>query len=424
VNADFFSLSTLFSTAKWVVFCAVVLLLPPVLLGIIRKTKAGMQGRVGASILQPIYDLSKLLRKGETISVVASWIFRSTAAINFAIVLLIAFLTPWISFKPALLITSARYGGDIGGAPGAGSSADVGSGGAPGVSTAPGAPGAPGVPGTPGGGVAPFVSGNLPVKSVSINGMSIYTQSDDKEDEANMTHDQVKKNDEEQAFFGHVITASDVFLIIYMFALARLFTVLAALDSGSAFGGVGASREVTLALLVEPAIVLALASLGCAAHTSDLNAIFGWINSDSVISAPALWFIAGVGLFLAGIVELSRMPVDDPTTNIELAMVREAMILENSGRNLALVEYTHLLKMTVLLGLTAQCFLHGIACFVDVNHWMRDIFSVLFLVLLAVSIGVIESLTVKLRWNKVPELIAYSVAMSILCAFIAIGVSH
>jgi formate hydrogenlyase subunit 4 len=152
--------------------------------------------------------------------------------------------------------------------------------------------------------------------------------------------------------------------------------------------------------------------------------MFGWTNTDSGIAMPALWFIAGVGLFLASIVELSRMPVDDPTSHIELAMVREAMILENSGRNLALVEYTHLLKMTVLLGLTGQCFLHGISCFVNVNHWMRDFLSVLILVLLAVSIGLIESISVKLRWNKVPELIAYSVAMSILCAFIAVGVSH
>jgi formate hydrogenlyase subunit 4 len=349
VSADFFSLSTLLTAVKWAVFCIVVLFLPPILLGIIRKTKAAMQGRSGASILQPIYDLSKLLRKGETISVVASWIFRSTSAINFAIVLLIAFLTPWITFKPAtLFVTSARHSavatdGSEDASGGVGNANDAGD---TGSTSGAGADSAAG-------GARPLEASNLPVKSVSINGMSIYSQDEEKQDESTTSHDQVKKSDEEQAFFGHVITASDVFLIIYMFALARLFTVLAALDSGSAFGGVGASREVTLALLVEPAIVVALASLGCAAHTSDLNAIFAWNNTDSVIAMPALWFIAGVGLFLASIVELSRMPVDDPTSHIELAMVREAMILENSGRNLALVEYTHLLKMAVLLGLVS-----------------------------------------------------------------------
>jgi formate hydrogenlyase subunit 4 len=399
VIAKFFSLLTLLTAIKWVVFCIVVLLLPPILLGIIRKVKARLQGRIGASILQPLRDLSKMLRKGETISVVTSWIFRSTSAINLAVVLLIAILTPWISFKPATVFGQTR-------APHAASATDSES----------EIAGEESNPAAPVGHVGQGTPGPLPVNSLNINGMSIYSQVDEKP--------LVEKIPEEQAFFGHATTASDIFLIIYMFALARLFTVLAALDAGSVFGGFGASREVTLALLVEPAIVLALASLGCAAHTSDLNAIFGWSNTDSVISMPALWFIAGVGLFLASMVELSRMPVDDPTTHLELTMVHEAMILENSGRNLALVEYTHLLKMTILLGLTGQCFLHGIACFVDINHWTRDLLSILFLILLAVSIAVIESITVKLRWTKVPEFIAYSVAMSLLCSFIAIGVGH
>jgi formate hydrogenlyase subunit 4 len=216
-------------------------------------------------------------------------------------------------------------------------------------------------------------------------------------------------------------TVSDIFLIVYMFALARLFTVLAALDAGSVFGGFGASREVTLALLVEPAIVLAFASLGCAAHTSDLNLIFSWSASNPIMDLAPLWFIAGFALFLASLVELSRMPVDDPTTHLELTMVHEAMILENSGRNLALVEFTHVLKMAVLLGLTGQCFLHGFYALVKFDHWLVALFSLLALAVLSILIGVIESATVKLRWTKIPEFIAYSVAMSLLCVFIAIG---
>ncbi len=92
--ANLFSLLTLLTAIKWVVFCIVVLRLPPILLGIIRKVKARLQGRIGASILQPLRYLSKLLRKGETISVVTSWIFRSTSAINLAVVLLISMGTP------------------------------------------------------------------------------------------------------------------------------------------------------------------------------------------------------------------------------------------------------------------------------------------------------------------------------------------
>ena len=389
-----FTIAALLEACKWTAFWVVTFFLPPILLGIIRKTKARLQGRIGASIVQPLLDLIKMLRKGETLSVVASWIFRSTSAINFAVVLLIAILTPWISFKPTVLEhlnfsqndqASGRSVSERSGK----SSDSVGQG---------------------------AHANALPIKYMNINGMSVFS-ADSEESSAT-----AKIADDK--FFGHSTTGSDIFLVIYMFAIARLFTVLAALDAGSVFGGFGASREVTLALLVEPAIVLALASLGCVAQTSDLNAIFSWGAQAPIDGMPPLWIIAGIALFLASLVELSRMPVDDPTTHLELTMVHEAMILENSGRNLALVEYTHLLKMTILLGLSGQCFLHGLACFFSINHWLRDVLSLLILVILSVSVAVIESLSVKLRWTKVPEFIAYSVAMSLLCTFIAIGVRH
>ena len=160
----------------------------------------------------------------------------------------------------------------------------------------------------------------------------------------------------------HFINSSDIFLIIYLFGLARFFTVLAALDAGSVFGGFGASREVTLALLVEPGVILCFASLGCVGHTSSLAQIFSYSVSQNQVlyEEPALWLLAGTVLFLASLVELSRMPVDDPNTHLELTMVHEAMILENSGPNLALTEYTHYLKMCILLGLSGQCFLHAV----------------------------------------------------------------
>ena len=401
MNSELLSLSTLFIALGWLVFCAVILFLPPILFGIILETKAVLQGRTGASPFHALHSLNKILCRGESISAVAGWIFRSTYAINFAIVLIIAFVTPWISFKPALLVSSVH--GSLVAPEGEPRGLDGGSG---------------------SGGVGAPSASNLPVKSVSINGMSIYAQADDRGDEGDVSHHLVSKVDEERAFLSHVTTSSDMFLVICMFSLVRLFSVLAPLDSGSAVGGLGASREVILALFAEPAIVLALASLGCAAHTSDLTAIFDWNNSDAVIASPALWFIAGVSLYIAAVIELSRMSVEDPPNRTELVMVREAMILENSGRNLALVEYTYFLKMTVLLGLTAQCFLHGIACFVDLNHWLRDLFGVLLIVLLAVSLGILESVADKMRWNKVSGLIAYSLAMSMLCAVVAIGVTR
>jgi formate hydrogenlyase subunit 4 len=95
-----------------------------------------------------------------------------------------------------------------------------------------------------------------------------------------------------------------------------------------------------LALLVEPAMFISLAALGLIIPSSSLSAIFDFSHPCSVYDVP-VWLAVASGLFLASIVDLSRMPIDDPTTHLELTMVHEAMILENSGKNLALIEYAH-----------------------------------------------------------------------------------
>lgn len=303
---------------KWILLVACVLTIPPLTVGIIRKIKARLQNRIGPPILQPFYDLVRLFSKTETVSRDTSWIFRVTAVANASIMLLLAALTPWVSFRP-----------------------------------------------------------------------------------------------ETPAF-------SDIFLIVYLFALSRFFTVLAALDAGSTFGGFGASREVTLALLVEPAIVLCLASLGVCGHTSNLDVIFT-IGGGALRTQWVLWMLVGVGLFLSALVELSRMPADDPTTHLELTMVHEAMILENSGPNLGLVEYAHMLKIVVLLGLSGQCMLHGLPMFWTLSSVVCAGASLAVIFALSIVIALIECTQVKLRWTKLPEFIAYPVAMSLLSMLVAIS---
>jgi formate hydrogenlyase subunit 4 len=300
----------------WLVFLAFVLIAPPLTIGIIRKTKARMQNRIGAPIFQPLLDLQKFLKKGETISTVTSWVFRNTSVVSLIAIFAVACLVPWVSFKPAA-------------------------------------------------------------------------------------------------------SGADIFYVIYLLALARFFTVLAALDAGSVFGGFGASREVTLALLVEPAIVLCFASLGCVAHTSDLNQIFAF-SEPLTRSQSSLWTVAGTGLFIASLVELSRMPVDDPTTHLELTMVHEAMFLEYSGRNFAIAEYTHYLKLCVMFGVAGQCFMHAIPFFWNAGPALQALGSIAALLISIVTVALIESTVVKLRWTKLPEFISYSVIMSLLCVFIAI----
>ncbi|HEY9871363.1 MAG TPA: NADH-quinone oxidoreductase subunit H, partial [Candidatus Obscuribacterales bacterium] len=241
---------------SWLSFLVSVLILPGIVLGIIRKCKARLQNRLGPPLLQPFYNLFKLLGKTETVSDTASWLFRPSAAINLAVMAVVTLLVPWLSYKPA-------------------------------------------VPG------------------------------------------------------------DDLFLVIYLLALSRFFAILSSLDTGSPFGAFGSSREATLSLLVEPAVVLSLVALAVPAGSTDLSRIFGSGAQSSAFALP-LWLLAGVGLFLASLVELSRMPIDDPTTHLELTMVHEAMIIENSAKNLALVEYTYALRMAVLYGLSAQCLLNGL----------------------------------------------------------------
>jgi len=302
---------------RWLLFLSSVLFLPPLTVGVIRKTKARLQNRVGAPVFQPILNLLKLLQKGETISYTASWLFRAVCPVNMGIVILIAFLTPWVSYKPS-------------------------------------------------------------------------------------------------------VAGEDIFLVIYLLALVRFLTILASLDSASPFGAFASSREATIALLVEPAVILSLVSLAIPVRTSNLGQIFSF-GSGSGGSDPALWLLAGTGLFLASLVELSRMPVDDPTTHLELTMVHEAMIIENSGKNLALVEYAHALRMALLYGLSGQCYLHAFCLFVPVTEWVRAGLSLALVLGLGVVTALIEGTAVKLQWRKVPEFIAYGLTMSLLATLVAIA---
>jgi formate hydrogenlyase subunit 4 len=214
--------------------------------------------------------------------------------------------------------------------------------------------------------------------------------------------------------------SSDLFLIVYLFALSRLFAILAALDSGSPFGAFGSSRDATLAVLVEPASLLGLASLGLVAKSTEMNVIFS-LSRLSLAHDPGLWFLVGTAIVMASLVELSRMPVDDPATHLELTMIHEAMILESSGRNLALREFTSALKMTVLFGLSVQCYLRTWDDFWQLPVAAQVWLSIAGILALAFVVGVFESVSVKLQWRKVPEFISYCMTISLLAAMVAVA---
>jgi len=301
----------------WLTFLLSIILLPVLTLGTIRKTKARLQNRIGPPICQPIYDLVKLSRKGETISSTMCGVFRLSSLLAFADILVLAWLTPWLCFKPW----------------------------------------------------APH---------------------------------------------------SNIFMVVYLFAFARMFTLLGSLDSGSAFGAFSASREATLSLLVEPAVLLALVSLGIFFGSSDLRVTFSH-QTNQTFTDSAIWIAAGLAIFFSSLVELSRMPVDDPTTHLELTMIHEAMILEASGRNLALIEFAHALKMSIFFGLASQCFLRAFPQFNTFNVYSQGGLNIVGILGLALFVGLLESLIVKLQWRKVPEFIAYILSLSLIASLAAIG---
>lgn len=210
----------------------------------------------------------------------------------------------------------------------------------------------------------------------------------------------------------------DLFFVIYLLAAMRFFTLLAAMDTSSPFGTFAVSREATLSILVEPASVLSLSALAVLARSTDLNYIF----SASLPSHPELWILSGGAFLLAGIVELARMPIDDPTTHLELTMIHEAMILEASGKNLALFEIANTLRISVLLGLSARCFLHAIPGFTALESLHQGAAGLALLLILAAGLGAFESVAVKLNWRKTPEFIAYALTLAFISAFLAVGV--
>jgi formate hydrogenlyase subunit 4 len=286
---------------------AALLALPPLLLGIVNRTKARFAGRAGPPILQPYHDLAKLLRKGAVYSRTTTWVFRAGPVVGLAAVI-----------AAGLLLS-------MGGAPAA------------------------------------------------------------------------------IAFGG------DFVLFAYLLGLARFFTALAALDTGSAFEGMGAAREVTFASLAEPALFLCLLVLARATGSFSLSGMLGpELAGAWPAAAPAL-LLAAIGLFVIALAENARIPVDDPNTHLELTMIHEVMVLDHGGPDLALILYGASLKLFLFGAILSRLVLGHAAGAVA-----SEALFFLGLLLFAVAVGVVESVMARLRMTRVPQLL---VGASVLSAF-------
>lgn len=289
-----------------IVHAALLLIMPPLLLGIINKVKAWFGGRVGPSLLQPYYDIVKLLRKGFVISDTTTWIFQVGPAVSLGTVLLAGLLIPFGRFD------------------------------------------------------API------------------------------------------AFTG------DLILFAYLFGLARFFTTAAALDTGSAFEGMGAAREVTFAVLSEPALFFVFLTL---AKISGSLSLTGMLHSGADLFTPqtaAPLVLLVIGLFVVLLAETCRIPVDDPNTHLELTMIHEVMVLDHGGPFLGIILYASSMKLFVL----GAVLMNVISPFRTGSMPLDWAIFIAQMIVLALAIGVLESITARLRMRRVPYLL---VSALLLC---------
>jgi formate hydrogenlyase subunit 4 len=287
----------------------------PFIVGLIRKVKARLQLRRGASIFQPYADLAKLFRKQPVVSTTTSWIFTVTPYILFASTLAAGLLVPIFASRTPL------------------------------------------------------------------------------------------------SFAGNIIA------LVYLLALGTFFLMLSGLDAGSTFGGMGSSREAIVASLTEPAMVLSIFAIALTAGSTNLSTIVHKTALlEGIVTDPSPHLMALAALVIVAIAETGRVPVDNPATHLELTMIHEAMILEYSGRYLALVEWASGLKLLVFLTLIVNVFapwgiatsLEPIALSIGLATYLAKVSGA------AVLIGVIESMFAKLRLFRVTDFLGVAFILALL----------
>ena len=286
----------------------------PLLVGLVRRVKARLQGRRGAGVLQPYADLRKLLVKEAVVSETTSWIFRFTPYLLVATMLLSALLVP-------LLTTQTPLG-----------------------------------------------------------------------------------------FIGNII------VLMYLFLLGTFFLALAGLDAGSAFGGMGSSREMAIAALAEPTVMIAIFAIALRVGNTGLDEIVRRGASDPLLLLNPGHLLAFIAFFIVALAETGRLPVDNPATHLELTMIHEAMILEYSGRHLALIEWAAGMKLLIFLALLSNLFFPwGVA--LEVTPYALAVAFVMLAAkvgALSVGIATLETAAAKLRLFRLPALLSGSFALALL----------
>ena len=208
---------------------------------------------------------------------------------------------------------------------------------------------------------------------------------------------------------------ADVIVLVGFFALGRFFLALAGMDIGTAFGGMGSSREMTISSLAEPAMLMGTFTIAMTVHSTNLASITRYLMEQPIQLYPSFAFCA-MGLLLVAVAESGRIPIDNPATHLELTMVHEAMILEYTGRHLALMELAAMLKLMIYnLLLITLFFPWGISDNLSTQPLLMGFVSIILkLFLLGVALAVMETGLAKMRFFRAPQYLGLAFILCLL----------
>lgn len=208
----------------------------------------------------------------------------------------------------------------------------------------------------------------------------------------------------------------DLLLVVYLLLLGTFSLALAGLDPGTAFGGMGASREMTIAAIAEPTIALSIFGLAVGAGSTNLGRIVAETLAHPSAAISPGHLLGFAALFTVMLAETGRLPVDNPSTHLELTMIHEAMVLEYSGRYLALIEWASALRLLIFFSLLANMFAPwGVATtLAPTALGLAALAFIAKLAALAIAVALLETRIAKLRLFRVPELLAVSFVLALL----------
>jgi formate hydrogenlyase subunit 4 len=213
---------------------------------------------------------------------------------------------------------------------------------------------------------------------------------------------------------------ADTIALVGLFALARVFLALAAMDIGTAFGSLGARREMLIGFLAEPALLMVLFTASLISGSTSLPTMVDTLAHREIAIFPSLAF-AGVAFIMVSLAENARVPIDNPATHLELTMIHEAMILEYSARHLALIEWASALKLFNYACIGIALFLpFGIAS--GSHDWLDVLGATPALVaklgVIGVALALIETVSAKMRIFRAPEFLGTAFLLAVLAMLV------